>query len=300
GTGLGGSGGFQLAALPGFAPAAVGCRGGVMARVVKSMPPTGGGSGGVLGPGTSGGGVSGTSSVALGGHGVSGVVCGVSGGLVGMAGGCTVGGRLGGYLSLGAAGGVGGALLGSCGAWTSRTAVLGFELLGLVLGPKETGGPVGALGTAAAPSACWAVVPPSGLEQRWSLDWQQLLGEGEHRCWEWWVLDWNREGVAANGQGKTGPLALGGLGGDTGDSTGGLAGVVGVPGLVPGFMGTSKASEPVGAGSWGSRSTGCARSLGWWQPPSHCPWLQRAASKTVVVLATKLVVDVISGVSGFI
>ena len=160
-TGLGGSGGFQLAALPGFGPAAVGCRGGVMARLVKSMPPTGGGSGGVLGPGTSGAGVSGTSSVALGGHGVSGVVCGVSGGLVGMAGGCTVGGRVGGYLSLGGASGVGfwagaavsvvgGALLGSCGAWTSRTAVLGFELLALVLGPKETGGPVGALGTAAA------------------------------------------------------------------------------------------------------------------------------------------------------
>ena len=64
---------------------------------------------------------------------------------------------------------------------------------------------------------------------------------------------WGRVGswVAANGQGKTGPLALGGLGGDTGDSTGGLAGVVGVPGLgVPGFMGASRASEPVGAGSW--------------------------------------------------
>ena len=46
-------------------------------------------------------------------------------------------------------------------------------------------------------------------------------------------LAWGRVGswVAANGQGKTGPLALGGLGGDTDDSTGGLAGVVGVPGL---------------------------------------------------------------------
>ena len=92
-----------------------------------------------------------------------------------MAGGCTVGGRLGGYLSLGGASGVGlwagaavslvgGALLGSCGAWTSRTAVLGFELLALVLGPKETGGPVAALGTAAAwklgggPSKCISVV----------------------------------------------------------------------------------------------------------------------------------------------
>ena len=113
---------------------------GVVARLVKSMPP-GGGSGGVLGPG---GGVSGTSSVAVGGHGVSGVVCGVSGGLVGMAGGCTVGGRLGGYLSLGgacwagAAVSVVGALLGSSPAWTSRTAVLGgLELLALVLGPKE-------------------------------------------------------------------------------------------------------------------------------------------------------------------
>ena len=73
-----------------------------------------------------------------------------------------------------------------------------------------------------------------------------------------WEVDWGEhgwsgggEGVAANGHGKTGALALGGLGGDTGDSAGGLAGVVGVPGLgVPGLMGTSTASEPVGAGSW--------------------------------------------------
>ena len=54
-TGLGGSGGIHLAL--GFIRGALGSRGGVVARLVKSMPPTGGGSGGVLGPG---GGVSGT------------------------------------------------------------------------------------------------------------------------------------------------------------------------------------------------------------------------------------------------
>ena len=83
---------------------------------------------------------------------------------------------------------------------------------------------------------------------------------------------------------------------------GGLAGVVGVPGLgVPGFMGTSRASEPVGAGSGLGDAGFAVNRVGTesWQLPSHCPWLQRAASKTVVVLATKLVVDVISGVSGF-
>ena len=152
--------------------------------------------------------------MAVGGHGVSGVVCGVSGGLVGMAGGCTVGGRLGGYLSLGGAGGlgcwagaavsvVGGALLGSSGAWTSRTAVLGLELLALVLGPKETGGPVKTLKTAAAWT--WGGDPGAGTGGYW----------------------------IGTGKGLVGRLGVGRL-------TGG----------VPGLMGTSTASEPVGAGSW--------------------------------------------------
>ena len=105
-TGLGGSGGFHLGV--GFIRAAVGSRGGVVARLVKSMPPTGGGSGGVLGPGNCGGGVSGTSLSHLGAtvSRRSSVEC-PSQGPVGMAGGCTVGGRLGGYLSLGGATGVG-------------------------------------------------------------------------------------------------------------------------------------------------------------------------------------------------
>ena len=70
---------------------------------------------------------------------------------------------------------VGGALLGSCGAWTSRTAVLGFELLALVLGPKETGG--GVVHSSGGCGRGWRAggdvgenrwveaVPPSGLEQ---------------------------------------------------------------------------------------------------------------------------------------
>ena len=54
---------------------------------------------------------------------------------------------------------------------------------------------------------------------------------------------------------RPGPWLWGGWGGDTGDSTKGLAGVVGVPGLgVPGLMGTSRASEPVGGDRVGTES----------------------------------------------
>ncbi|CAE7853247.1 unnamed protein product [Symbiodinium sp. KB8] len=167
-TGLGGSGGFHLGV--GFIRAAVGSRGGVVARLVKSMPPTGGGSGGVLGPGNCGGGVSGTSLSHLGAtvSRRSSVEC-PSQGPVGMAGGCTVGGRLGGYLSLGGATGVGpcvgagwrgfaGQLRGldledSC-AW------LGAAVVAVVVGKWRAGGM-----SAKRLGGGGAVVPPSGLEQ---------------------------------------------------------------------------------------------------------------------------------------
>ena len=169
GTGLGGSGGLPVGRFTGFRP----CCCGVMARVVKSMPPTGGGSGGVLGPGTSGRGVSGTSSVALKNHDVSGVVCGVSGGLVGMAGGCTVGGRLGGYLSLGAAGGVG--------LWAGAAVAGAGQLRGLDLED----------------SCAWlrAAGPGTGSEG----DWWPSAGTGDgvpQSAFQWWVWSWVETKVA--------------------------------------------------------------------------------------------------------
>ena len=178
---------------------------------------------------------------------------------------------------------VGGALLGSCGAWTWRTAVLGFELLALVLGPKETGGPVGALGTAAA----WKLGGGVGVVV-WKRKWRAggdvgenrwLLGEGEHRCLEWWVLDWHREGVGW----EVGDWEV--AWGEHGWSGLGQGGQLG------------RCERPRKDWALGFGGLGCW--LGCWQPPSHCPWLQRAASKTVVVLATKLVVDAMSGVFGF-
>ena len=105
---------------------------------------------------------------------------------------------------------------------------------------------------------------------------------------------WGRVGswVAANGQGKTGPLALGGLGGDTGDSTGGLAGVVGVPGLgVPGLMGTSRPAFAVNRVGTESGLVAASVTL---SMAATCGFQNCGGS-----LATKQVVDVISGVSGF-
>ena len=221
----------------GFIRGALGSRCGVVARLVKSMPP-GGGSGGVLGPG---GGVSGTSSVALGGHGVSGVVCGVSGGLVGMA-----GGRLGGYLSLGGAGGVGswagfaGQLRGldledSC-AWV-RAAGPGtgsegdwwpsggsgdcccLDLGWGSLNVHSSGGCVetkvaGGWGCRRKPLAGgWAVVPPSGFEQVAGCE------GGVGRLFVRWAPGAGRGGTpvelglaAAAGRGGTPVLGLVGIG----------------------------------------------------------------------------------------
>ena len=160
----------------------------------------GGGSGGVLGPS---GGVSGTFFVALGGHGVSGFVCGVSGVLVGMAGGCTVGGRLGGYLSLGGAGGVGswagaavsvvgGALLGAAQG-------LGLELLALVLGPKETGGPVGAAAAGPWTGLRWWARGDTGRAWTGSSRWERgYPGAGTAGYWigtgKGWLGGWGLGG----------------------------------------------------------------------------------------------------------
>ena len=84
--------------------------------------------------------------------------------------------------------------------------------------------------------------------------------------------------------------------------------MVGVPGLgVPGFMGTSTASEPVGAGSW-LGDAGLAVSRVGTESGLRSGLLAASVTLSMAAtcglqkcggIATKLVVDVISGVSGF-
>ena len=240
----------------GFHPCCCGLRGGVVARLVKSMPSTGGGSGGVLGRDlrwwrlrdflcrTWG-------PRCLGGRLWSVRGSGWDGGWLHRTGWVLELGRcyrcwsLGGGCCFTGWRGFAGQLRGL----DLRTAVLGFELLALVLGPKETGGPVGGFwcilvvgvvvggnesgggwGCRRKPlgggwachrrgSSRWRGVVGledclcDGLACRWSLDWQQLLGQGVHRCcWVWrregvgwevgdWEVGWGEHGWSGLGQG---------------------------------------------------------------------------------------------------